>query len=207
MALLDTASLITDLELYNASSSTATERTVLLQHIQETEAEILAMRRWWFLLEQREHSFSAATQAYNMAADIASVDNFVNADGDLVERVDDRTWRNVYGKSAITGPAEVWNEKPRNPSSQILIVQFWPIPDATENGTFDGRLHAKALTDNSANYSKIPEEYRSILSIGAHEHMAIAEEKVQLQGGLVTKRDQLLAVMLAEDDKRGEGGP
>lgn len=205
--LLDTASLITDAEQFNKSSSTAAERVKLLQFAQDVEAEILAMRRWWFLWVQRTHSFSAAQPDYNMAADIASVDNFANVNGALIRRVSPNLWQNVYKKSTVSDTPLVWFEQSRDASSQVIKVEFWPIPNNTENGSFDGRLHAIALSDAGASYSKIPEEYRSILSIGMHERMATDEEKVQLQKDLLVRRDNLVSAMIVEDDKREGSSP
>ena len=203
--LLDTASLITDAEVFNASSSQASERVKLLQYAQDVEAEILALRRWWFLTVQRTFSFLSGVQEVNIADDIANVLNISDFNGLQLGEADGRTWRNVFQKSITTGRPEFWNEQPRNDASQILVVSLWPIPSTTENGKFEGRLHAVALADNNANYSRIPEEYRAILSIGMHEKMALDEEKVQLQQGLLTRRDNLVSAMVAEDTGRGAG--
>ncbi len=206
-ALLDTASLITDAEVFNASSATAAERVKLLQFIQDVEAEVLSLRAWWFLHIERTFSFLATTREYNMAADVAAVMSVSDVNNQQITEIRDaHTWLNIFAPSATTGTPQAWNERPRDSSSQVLVLSFWPVPDTTENGKYTGRIKALALSDSSSNYSKIPEEFRMILSIGAHERMAIDEEKVQLQKDLLIRKDALVQQMINEHDRRTIGG-
>lgn len=208
-ALLDTASLITDAEQFNKSASDATERVKLLQFAQDVEAEILAMRRWWYLWKETDLAYTNNSQDYPLGVTIASIEGLTDADGLQLRRVDPETWRRIYKKSTDSGIPLVWVEQSRNSTTQVLNISVWPIPitgTGVGTGTFQGRLHALALVD-SGTYSIIPEEYRAILSIGMHERMALDEEKVTLQKDLLVRRDSLLAAMVAEDNKREGSTP
>lgn len=203
--LLDTASLITDAEQFNKSSSTAAERVKLLQFAQDVEAEVLAMRRWWFLWARKDLSWTNAEPDYALPVTIASIDSLSDEDGLQLTRVSPAAWRNVYRKSTSTGVPTIWAEQPRNPTTQVLNISVWPTPitdDGVGTATYDGRLYVLALVD-SVTYSIIPEEFRPILSLGMHEKMAMDEEKVQLDAALIARRDALIAAMITEDVKRG----
>lgn len=161
----------------NVANATA-ERAILLNWLQAAEQELWIAAPWSFRRERQAVSFTPGTYTMTIA-DAQSIFELFNHLGSRVDKIPYRSYLANYGASAAAALVDAteaptrWTILPRETSTQLFVIQFWPCPTTgQESGAIEIDKKAAVLTDASTSFSGFPEDMRIVVALKGLRNMA-----------------------------------
>jgi len=200
MAMLYTTSEMLDYMELRYGKGDATARANMLKWLQQAERDLWRQGDWWFREEEVEYTFAVAVGKYSLAQEVSDVIDMFNADGTLMEKIPERTWRANYRATALAalGTPNRWTLDPRSSSDQTLVMRIYPLPVTGKTAARMVReLRAATLLDSTDNQSAFPVNDRPAVCLHALKHMAQHEGKPEMAAQFDADEKEVLQAVRA----------
>ncbi len=184
----------------NAAQTDTQMRADVLTWLQQAEDEEWALVDYWFKVEQRAFSFVQAIHSYVLDPDVATVQKLSDHLGNPLMLVPDYDF-DLNLKKIVLGTPEFWTLVDRDQNSRLLKIEIWPRPDANVTGLARYRLRAATLADDTANFSRFPEEFHPLLIQRALEFVTLKTGKPQESQVYAARAESMRASMIAQNNE------
>ena len=181
-----------------AASTDTQSRSDVLDWLQQAEDEEWALGDWWWKIDERSFPFVIAVDTYTLDNDVASLEQLTDMSNNPLLFVPHHDF-DLNLNVAVIGTAEAWTLVDRDKNSRILKIQLFPKPDANETGLARYRLRAATLADDTANYSRFPEEYHPLLIQRALELAMLKTGKPQEASVYAARAEAMRATMISDN--------
>jgi len=184
----------------NAAQTDTQMRADVLTWLQQAEDEEWALVDYWFKVEERAFTFVLGTDSYVLDPDVATVEKLSDVNGLPLIFVPHYDF-DLNLSVIVLGTPEAWTLVDRDPSSRLLKIQLFPRPDANNTGLARYRLRAATLADDSANFSRFPEEFHPLLIQRALEFATLKTGKPLEAQVYAARAESMRANIIAQNNE------